>query len=197
MESTPHKCKICKKSFGDNYTLSLHEKTHGEKPYKCPATGCTKAFPSASRLKEHSKVHNPTTSNFHCQYKCGKVFAQKKNCIQHEEHCPQGPKKPKIQCPYCSKEIQRLTDLKRHAKKKHPSRVSDGGCGTSPSGTGWWGWQWQWRQRQWRQRVGSASLSDVNLLSAMFYTARRPLLDAQRTFCLGEWCISLSDHIYG
>ena len=32
MESTPHECKICKKSFGDNYTLSLHEKTHGEKP---------------------------------------------------------------------------------------------------------------------------------------------------------------------
>ena len=31
------------------------------------------------------------------------------------------------------------------------------------------------RQRQWRQRVGSASLSDVNLRSAMFYTARRPL----------------------
>ena len=122
MESTPQECKICKKSFGDNYTLSLHEKTHGEKPYKCPATGCTKAYPSASRLKEHSKVHNPATSNFHCQYRCGKVFPQKKNCIQHEEHCPQGPKKPKIQCPYCPKKIQRLTDLKRHAKKKHPSR---------------------------------------------------------------------------
>ena len=93
MESTPHECKICKKSFGDNYTLSLHEKTHGEKPYKCPATGCPKSYPSASRLKEHSKVHNPATSNFHCQFKCGKVY------------------------PYCPKKIQRLTDLKRHAKK--------------------------------------------------------------------------------
>ena len=67
-------------------------------------------------------MHNPATSNFHCQYRCGKVLPQKKNCIQHEEHCPEGPKKPKIQCPYCPKKIQRLTDLKRHAKKKHPSR---------------------------------------------------------------------------
>ena len=50
------------------------------------------------------------------------MFPQKKNCIQHEEYCPQGPQKPKIQCPYCPKKIQRLTDLKRHAKKKHPSR---------------------------------------------------------------------------
>ena len=122
MESTPNECKICKKSFGDSYTLSLHEKTHGDKPYKCPPAGCTKDFPSASRLKEHSKVHDPETSNFHCQYRCGKVFAQKKNCIQHEEHCPKGPNRPKIQCPYCPQKIQRLTDLKRHAKKKHSGR---------------------------------------------------------------------------
>ena len=51
-----------------------------------------------------------------------KCFLKRKIASSIEEHCPQGPKKPKIQCPYCSKEIQRLTDLKRHAKKKHPSR---------------------------------------------------------------------------
>ena len=50
------------------------------------------------------------------------MFPQKKNCIQHEEHCPKGPPKPKIQYLHCLKKIQKLTDLKRHAKKHHPGR---------------------------------------------------------------------------
>ena len=49
---------------------------------------CTKSYPSASRLKEHSKVHDPTTSNFQCKYKCGKVFPEKRTVSSMRSTAP-------------------------------------------------------------------------------------------------------------
>ena len=51
-------CEICKKTFSLQYNLKIHSRIHsGKKPYCCVFPGCYKKFSQWSNLNIHSKKH--------------------------------------------------------------------------------------------------------------------------------------------
>lgn len=53
------KCKFCSRMMSSKQSLKEHTSIHtGEKTYKCPEPGCTKAFRQGSLLSIHRKIHS-------------------------------------------------------------------------------------------------------------------------------------------
>ena len=126
MTQTPFHCAECDKYFGDNNTLRLHNKKHDPDAtvFACDEEGCDKVFREKGRLTQHKKLHDPKLNDVPCKFACGKKFTEKKNRVAHEKYCSKNPAlPPRSQCPYCPKDFGRLKDLKKHAKKHHPSRL--------------------------------------------------------------------------
>jgi uncharacterized Zn-finger protein len=56
-------CSTCNKAFSRPSSLRIHSHSHtGEKPYKCPQTGCGKAFSVRSNMKRHERGCHASTS---------------------------------------------------------------------------------------------------------------------------------------
>ncbi|KAK6839625.1 hypothetical protein PG990_011239 [Apiospora arundinis] len=62
-------CQTCNKAFSRPSSLRIHSHSHtGEKPFKCPHSGCGKAFSVRSNMKRHERgCHNfeSSTSSLH------------------------------------------------------------------------------------------------------------------------------------
>jgi hypothetical protein len=62
-------CQTCSKAFSRPSSLRIHSHSHtGEKPFKCPHSGCGKAFSVRSNMKRHERgCHNfeSSTSSLH------------------------------------------------------------------------------------------------------------------------------------
>jgi uncharacterized Zn-finger protein len=56
-------CQTCNKAFSRPSSLKIHSHSHtGEKPFKCPHSGCGKAFSVRSNMKRHERgCHNGNT----------------------------------------------------------------------------------------------------------------------------------------
>lgn len=49
-------CSACSKAFTRPSSLRMHSHSHtGAKPFKCPQTGCSKAFSIRSNMKRHKR----------------------------------------------------------------------------------------------------------------------------------------------
>lgn len=56
-------CSTCNKAFSRPSSLRIHSHSHtGEKPYKCPQSGCGKAFSVRSNMKRHERGCHASTS---------------------------------------------------------------------------------------------------------------------------------------
>ncbi|KAI1825809.1 hypothetical protein F4861DRAFT_151829 [Xylaria intraflava] len=60
-------CQTCNKAFSRPSSLRIHSHSHtGEKPFKCPHTGCGKAFSVRSNMKRHERgCHSFESNNCH------------------------------------------------------------------------------------------------------------------------------------
>ncbi len=79
-----HKCDFpdCNKSYGKQYTLNRHKKTHTETCYACEF--CNKNnFPDASSLERHLRSHTGVKPYQCPERTCLKRFPEKNNLKQH------------------------------------------------------------------------------------------------------------------
>ena len=117
MEVTEFQCKECLKSFGDNQTLTYHERSHDPATRVHVCDQCGKSFVIKSRLTEHLKVHLPENIDQPCKFCCKKI-KEIKNLRAHERRCTKNKTKskaPRVQCPFCPKDFAQAKDMRRHA----------------------------------------------------------------------------------
>ena len=86
---TAFRCSMCQKSFGDSYSLKVHQAGHRrsvQAKYRCRL--CKKGFDTASHLQQHKADH--TSQGATCQF-CGKKLAHLRSILSHERGCKKNP----------------------------------------------------------------------------------------------------------
>jgi len=95
--------------------------------YSCLYAGCTESFARQCELTRHEYKH---TRPFQCQH-CGRAFAEKRRCIQHEQSVHGlATDTDKTKCHLCHYAHVRPDAVKRHLRLKHGVGVK---AGSSPS----------------------------------------------------------------
>lgn len=77
------RCKICSKSFKENYSLQRHERIHNKENFLACGT-CGKKFKRSDNLKRHERCHERMT--IQREYSCNKCDAKFNNVNQLRLH---------------------------------------------------------------------------------------------------------------
>jgi uncharacterized Zn-finger protein len=59
----PFSCELCGKTFTQASSLSVHQKVHAEREFKCTLENCNKSFGQESYLKKHMLKHIEASLN--------------------------------------------------------------------------------------------------------------------------------------
>ena len=78
-------CDVCKKTFGEAYTLKRHMLIHQDSRNQHWCGQCQQSFTTPSRLNEHKKHHQGKVS---CEW-CRKQFMDPKGLKEHHQRCQQ------------------------------------------------------------------------------------------------------------
>ncbi|XP_065225829.1 uncharacterized protein LOC135849362 [Planococcus citri] len=109
-------CPRLLKPFNARYKLLIHMRVHsGEKPNKCPFSGCTKAFSRLENLKIHQRSHTGERP-YACQFaQCSKAFSNSSDRAKHQRtHFDQKPYACQIEG--CNKRYTDPSSLRKHIK---------------------------------------------------------------------------------
>ena len=126
-EVTAFRCSMCQKSFGDSYSLKVHQEGHRksvQSKYRCRL--CKKGFDTASHLQQHKADH--TSQGASCQF-CGKKLAHLRSILSHERGCKKNPvykeqaRVRAFKCLLCTAAYFHQKDLNRHMKLAHHSML--------------------------------------------------------------------------
>ncbi|XP_039185972.1 zinc finger protein 91-like [Crotalus tigris] len=97
----------CGKRFQRTFSVTLHQRMQGEKPYKC--LECGKSCRDSSYLTSHKRIH--TGEKLYKCKQCGKSFRFRRNLIYHNRiHTGEKPYK----CPECGKGFRASNSLAAH-----------------------------------------------------------------------------------
>lgn len=80
-------CQTCNKAFSRPSSLRIHSHSHtGEKPFKCPHSGCGKAFSVRSNMKRHERgCHGGGSPGSSWTYRC--LVSRVATCVLYRSWC--------------------------------------------------------------------------------------------------------------